>query len=495
MPFVPVRGFAPDADPTEPGVLVDCTNLLPSLRGVMPLPAGATSGVNSASASVVVAHATFKLDGSARVFNVGRTGATTIKAYEQDQADWTDVSRAAGTYSATQEVRPTFAQYGNQTLMAVGTGEPIQETTTGAFGDLTSAPSAQIVLVALDFAIALNTSDNTDEWRCSAAGDTGSWTADVATQAARGRLYDAPGPIVAGAVLHSNVVAFKERSVFIGQYVGPPAIWSWRQLPGDNIGAPGPLSVVDIETALLWPGHDNFYAFDGTRPVPLGDNRVAEFWVQDLRADFQHAVVGVHDRRRWNVYWAYPSKTAMNQGETSGRLDSYLAYNYRSNLWAYGRLNIQAVFEFPARGLTYDGIATAASLTYDQQPELSYDNILSEEGRPLVAVFDPNRALLIMDGTPLSASMETGDWGTDGVISLLDRVRPRFRDSPTTGTAKHLYKDDLGATARTAVASIALTDGAFDSVFAARWHRHSQEYTGEFELLGWDVSMREDSPE
>ena len=40
-----VLGFAPDADPTTPGVLTDCANLIPSELGMRPGPTAAPVGV------------------------------------------------------------------------------------------------------------------------------------------------------------------------------------------------------------------------------------------------------------------------------------------------------------------------------------------------------------------------------------------------------------------------------------------------------------------
>jgi hypothetical protein len=38
-------------------------------------------------------------------------------------------------------------------------------------------------------------------------------------------------------------------------------------------------------------------------------------------------------------------------------------------------------------------------------------------------------------------------------------------------------------------------DGCFDHVWAARWHRVKQSYTGNMELLGWHVDLEPESLE
>ena len=51
-----VLGFAPDSDPTTPGVLADCANLIPSEMGMRPGPSVTPVGVAAPSCNCVRAH-------------------------------------------------------------------------------------------------------------------------------------------------------------------------------------------------------------------------------------------------------------------------------------------------------------------------------------------------------------------------------------------------------------------------------------------------------
>lgn len=489
MPYVPISGFAPDSDPSTPGILVDADDVLPSIRGMVPFPGLADHGSGSVNASVRGAASLIKLDDTRRVF-VG----TPEGLRELSTATWSDVTRTAasgGSYSTTVNAYWTFAQYGNISF-ASQKGEQIQEMDSGQFENLSTAPGARIVEVVLDFVMAFNTKeatygDSPDRWWCSGAGNKDTWTPNVATQANTGILYDAPGPITAAKKLGSSIVVYKERSMFFGQYVGPPDVWSFRLLPGTGIGTPGPYGVVDIRSAHVFVGFEDFYVFDGTRPQAIGTNRVAEFFFDDLNHNFKTKIVGFHDRQNWRVTWFYPSIAA-----DTGSLDSYISYNYRGDRWGFGRYATEFAFEFFTPGVSYDEMGTYYS-TYDDIPQADYDELFKPKGAPKSAVFTDNM-LGTLEAVAGNSWMRTGDTGQDGVITKVERIRPRFKQSPATGTQTLFFRDDLGVSASQATI-VTLTDGAFDSVYAARWLQSRQDYTGDYELLGWDVVSNPESPE
>lgn len=129
-------------------------------------------------------------------------------------------------------------------------------------------------MTAAGFVIALNINgmgigDSPDGWGCSGIRDQTIWIPSVSTQCAAGRLLDSPGAIKAGAALGSDVVAYKNTSMYVGRYVGPPVIWSWTRVAGD-IGCSGPESVVVIGTKHFFIGPADIYVFDGTVPRPIG---------------------------------------------------------------------------------------------------------------------------------------------------------------------------------------------------------------------------------
>src|SRR5574340_1039360 len=151
--MIPFRSFSPDLDPTTPGIITDCTNLIPTLRGYKGGPSGVDVGMDALAAAALTAAVMTKLDGSNRLI-----AGTTTKLYEKSGTAWTDVSRVSA-YNATTTYPWRFAQFGD-TSLAVNKGDVIQYSSSGAFADLT-APKAAVMCVSSGFVMIGNTNEAT----------------------------------------------------------------------------------------------------------------------------------------------------------------------------------------------------------------------------------------------------------------------------------------------------------------------------------------------
>jgi hypothetical protein len=94
--------------------------------------------------------------------------------------------------------------------------------------------------------------------------------ANPATQAANGRILDVSGPIRALVAYKDGFIAFKDNSVHVMDYVGPPYIWSVRTV-SNQVGAHGPRSVCELRGVLYFAHSSGLYAFDGASMVSIGD--------------------------------------------------------------------------------------------------------------------------------------------------------------------------------------------------------------------------------
>jgi len=104
-----ITGFAPDIDPTTPGIIKTGSGAVPSLRGVAGAPSAQDTSNDDLTATAVGAATLRALDGSVRTY-----AATASKIFELSGTAWT--SRASGLTSGT----PRFTQFGNQTLIRIG---------------------------------------------------------------------------------------------------------------------------------------------------------------------------------------------------------------------------------------------------------------------------------------------------------------------------------------------------------------------------------------
>jgi len=473
---VKLLGFIPDVDQATPGIIVDCDQIVPSLRGVKGAPSPVSVGLAAADAAVTGAAVITKLDASTRLFL-----GSEAKIEEATSATALTDRSAGGGYTGTSPWR--FAQFGDITL-ATNKAQAIQSSTTGSFATVTGAPRAAMIDTVGDFVFAFDTVDGTfgtnpDGWWCCAQRDSTDWTPDIQTQSARGNLQSVPGPITGGKRLGDSIVAYKQRGMFIGTYVGPPAIWTWQEIPG-SIGAWSQESIVPIGNAAhVFVGYDDFYWFDGSRPVAIGEG-VREFFFSDMDKSNASKIKGLHDFENKLIYFFYPSVGG------GGAIDSCIVYNYQTRRWGLADRTIEATIEYVAANVTYDNLGSLYS-TYADLPSVPYDSFFTA-GRPIPAIINTSHVLQSLDGATSSWYFTTGDFGDEINNAVITKVKPRFKVNPTTSTLTNYYRQNLGD-ALTEGATTTWENGRYDVIQSARWHRGKFSGTGNVECYGFDISV------
>ena len=462
----PIIGFAPDADQTMPGILSDCTNLVPALTGMEGGPSAITpTGVPALDAAAQGAAVVYKLDDSRRLF-----AGTGTKLQELVSGTWTDRSRGAG-YTVGPDSRWMFAQFGDSTLASSG-AETIQRSTTGAFADISGAPSASVLFTVGSFVMALNVNDGTikqDGWHCCAAFDDTDWTPSITTQAASGRLVSTPGPLTAGARLGEYAVAYKERSIYLGQYVGPPVIWDWTQVADGGAGCVGKNAVCDIGGVHFFVGPDNFWLFDGTRPQPLADGLLRKWFAGNASAEYLYKTVCTFDRENNRVWIFYPSSNATE-------CDSALVYHVQTKRWGRADRSIQCALTYVASSITIDGM-DALSATIDTLPDISFDSRFWLSAASVLSVFNTSNQIQTLSGSSASSSMTTGEAGDDDAVMLLQQIRCRYGLAPDSATVQTRYAMNSGDMFMDGPSG-AMNDGKFDTLKAAWWHKANISFIG-----------------
>lgn len=467
-----IIGFAPDADPLAPGVLTDCENVVPTYHGLAGAPSlvEAVSGLPALAAQCRGAAVLTDTDGTRRTF-----AGTQTDMYELTGVTWTDVSRVAN-YTGSPDSRWIFAQFGNIAI-ATDNGAPIQASASGVFADIATAPSAKVVFATKDFLIALATNDGTfgnlpDGWWCSAFQDHSSWTPSVATQATRGRLVGGGGGFMAGLALGSYAVAYKARAMFLGTYAeGSPIVWQWQQIPGE-VGCVGPDAIADLGGVHFFVGEDNIWLFDGTRPIPIGDGTVRQ-WFFDTADPFSltHAVVR-YDRHN-DLVWLFFSAGGAG-------IDSALVYATKTKRWSRANQTIEAALNFLSPGITWDTIETVA-LTWETLPNISWDSPFWDAGAASFAVFNTAHQLRALTGASTGGSITTGDVGGSTNTSMLVSSKLGFVQAPSSATATASSKASQGLTLVSGTTS-PFAEGKFCHRQTARYHRIRYDMVGPFEV-------------
>lgn len=474
--MTPIAGYAPDADPTTPGVIVDCVNMVPTLRGMAGAPSPvAPLGVGALSSDARGAGVTTNTAGARRIF-VG----TQTALMELAGGTWTDRSKSGG-YVGGPESRWSLAQFGDYTIASNGV-DTMQASSTAAFANITEAPKAKIVVSAANFVLAFNTSESTygvqgDRWWCSAFQDHTHWTPSLSTQATTGRLIGDGGEITAAVRMGEQVVAFKKTSIHVGTYVGTPVVWQWAQVPGE-IGCVGPEAAADLGGACMFVGHSNIWLFDGsTRPVPVSEGSVRQWFFDNCSPKYRYRTIVHADKQNGRVWIFFPGNTS-----TTGQPDRCLVYHLGRKEWGRADIAAQCALNSVTPSVSFDTVPG----TFDALPNVAFDSQYWLDGGVVPAVVNGSRQLVALVGAAGASSFTTGDLGDDDAATMLRRARLRFLRKPGTATAQGFTKSGEGE-ALTAVGSASMNDSGFDLRQSARWHRLRFSFTGDVEVTGLRV--------
>lgn len=482
-------GYAPDLDQTIEGVITDCSAFVPTEKGMQAAPAAQDVGIAALANTCFGAAAVRKLDNSTRII----AGSATA-LYERSGLTWADRTRGTGAYTLGSDSFWRFAQFGDTTL-AAAKSDTLQASSSTTFADVAGAPKASIVETVGNFVFLFDTNevtygDSPNRWWCSAIRDYTNWTPSISTQSATNTLVSSPGKILAGRRFGDQIVVYKERAMYIGTYVGAPLIWDFQQIPGEA-GCSSQEAVVNIGNAdnpvHIFMGADDFWRFDGARPVPLG-GPLRRTVYGDLLSTYAYRIKTLHDRVNSRVYFFYPSRGG------NGAVDSGIVYHYRNNTWGRDDRTIEAALEYIAGGITYDTWDTVAA-TYDTLPStISYDSPFWTSGQPTPGFFNTSHKLNSLDAIPTNSSFTTGDMGDDDNFYLLDRVKPRWLTKPTSATMTNFYKNNEGD-ALTTDFTTSMASSRFDLLRSARWHRLQFNMVGATVLNEIDAKYQPDGSE
>jgi hypothetical protein len=464
--MTPILGFQPDADQRTPGLLSNCSNLIPDVVGMKGAPSAQTpSDVPALAAACLGAAVITKLDGTRRTF-AGASDAI----YELVAGVWDDVS-AAGGYNSGADTLWSIAQFGDTTIMS-NRVDPMQAATSGDFADIAGAPKAEIVFSVGAFVMAMNVNDGAekpDGWHNCAAFDATDWTEDPATQSNSGRLVSTPGPITAGLRLGEYAVAYKSDAIYLGQYVGSPSVWDWTQVPGGESGSVGKRAICDIGGVHFFVGQDNFWLFDGTSAIPVADGKVKRWFADNSNPEFLYKTVCVFEKSDNRVWIFYPS-------EASETLDAVLVYHVRNKEFGRATMSIETALEYISAGATIDGLDDY-SATIDGLPDVSFDSPFWLTGTRALSVFNTSHQLQTLTGASVSSSLTTGEVGDDDAVSLLQQIRLRYSTAPTSATVQTYAAMNSGEDFM-AGPSGTMNDGKFDCLKASKLHKATASFTG-----------------
>lgn len=468
--MTPLLGFSPDVEPTTPGAIMECQNLIPDPKGMRSAPSASDAGVSALAAACRGSAVTRNLTGNSRLF-----AGTSSNVYELGGTTWSSVS--SGHSLGSDDVW-RFVSFGNDAL-AICPSVGLLRSTGGSFSSVAGAHAAKAIAAAQGFVMLLNHGTTPDGWKCSGYLDVTTWTPSVSTQSNEGRLIEGQGAITAGLRMGDTIVAYKERGIFVGIYVGGDVVWQWTMPVGD-VGCVGVEAVADTPRGHVFVGSDNIYLFDGHRAQAVGD-QIRQWWIDNSSSQFRYRTKLMWDRDNALVWMFYP-------GVNSSECDRTLVFHVPSGRWGVSDLTVEAVLNYTYQGITYD---TAASLgyTYDSGAAFSYDSPFWLASKSNPAIFATDHKIKSLTGIPGSWWLSTGDYGDETQASFLGRVNVRWFDQPDSATCTGYTKTSSGAPA--VVGETTSFDGSkFPMRQTARFHRVRIDGSGSAGLSAIDLKLQ-----
>jgi hypothetical protein len=482
--MIPLIGYAPDANPNTPGVIVDCSAYVPSPRGMRAAPSPVTGGLSAALASACRGCSLErKLDGTTRFF-----AGTATKLYEAGATTWTDVTRTVGgDYTLGASNRWRFSQFGNVSL-ATSKTDTMQFSSSGAFANISGGIKAAVIDTVNDYIVACNTNegtygDSTNRWWVTP--NYADWTPSIPNLIATGIITSSAGGITAVKRFGDAAIIYKDHSMHRGLFVGPPIVFATQEIAGD-IGTPSQEAVAFIGTEseprhVFW-GFDDFYMFDGSRPSRIGAP-VRETVFAEINRSYAYKCAANHDRYNSLVYFYYPSGS-------SGDLNKCVVYDYKRDRWGRDDRTIEAVSQSTSLPYTYADYGSLVS-TYGSSLNATYDSQFWVQSNVFPIIFNSSHVLQALVGSGSDGSFLLGDVGDEVEYSLLTRIQPRFLTRPTSAVAINYYRLETDTNWITDSTMTMAPNGRFFPLREARWHRVRISTVGDCEISDMRLTLEQ----
>jgi hypothetical protein len=491
--------WAPDLDPSweiNPGVLRTVDFCFPAKTGGLRSMA-AYDLANDVTGPSVLATATYGTPLIGRATANGTFVGTTkrlVLLTPGAGVSWTDKSKGAANYTTATDWQ--FATRGSRTF-AASIVNPLQVSTSGGtFADCAgSPPKASFVVAQSNFLLLADTDDGThttDQVWTSAIGNDADFAPSLATECSTYLLRDTDGPITAFEALRNIVVAYKADSIYVGEYTGvSPYFWRWRCV-SHNVGCSASHGVARVgDTHYFWHDSD-LWQFDGVNLKQI-DVKVSN-WVRNNYTQLALATLkATTDAVEGLIVW---------YGDASYSLG--LCYNVFTNRIGF----VSNMSTGTLRSTVYSSVVVGPPSYLSYFPRLQSLSSTAYRNIMLIGVGATNMEAGMVRHATGTATADTGDVGTEGIMTTARSIAPRltpFYDSVGAtasgvsgmGTGQRFYKANSGGVwgnnqVDTLTTSSAATEPypRWEGVRTAHWHRFRMPWTSD-DLVGVTIDADE----
>ena len=274
-----------------------------------------------------------------------------------------------------------------------------------------------------------------------------------------------------------------EKAIARMQYVGSPLIFTFEKVE-TNHGCNYPNSVASLGASqVFYLADDGFFMFNGQRSIPIGAEKVDQFFFDDLDFSNTDRISCAIDPENQVVMWGYPS------GDGTGNPDRILAYNYAVQKWSIAELDHELLSSSLTPSFSVEGLDTISSTL--EGLTTSLDSRFYSGGFFQLSA-GKDKKIHTITGAPLAATLETTEFEPANMRhSLIRSVTPYVT---TKGSSAPTVTSQLASRSRqidgfTYGTAVALNnDNTCPIRGSGRYHRVRVSVNGDWRYaLGIDI--------
>lgn len=448
--------WQPDAAPHQSNSLTECINVLPIAGAYAPFPSfDPVSGVVLPSDGKGLFSQPLS-DGTPIVY-----AATADHIYRVNQGSLDTPYSNPGLAAASWQ----FTSFDDRVIAINPNANPQGAAPGGMFIDLGGSPPRAHVaaVVGENFLVLGNlvndgidgTRPNRIRWCGFNNPDT--WGTDIATQADFDERPFEGGPVMAITGRETGTV-FQRKALSRMSLTGQPVPFNFTTVEEGR----GPIAtgaVCDIGNLVFLIADDGFFVWDGTTLSPIGDGYVNGWFNDNLDHSAADTIVSAYDPVTRCVLWGFPEF-----GKTSP--SKIMLFSMVDKRFSLIDQPVQQIA--PAQTLPVSLEDMPIPDTYPG----SFDDVQFRGGLAVMAVIDNQRRYGVFGGTPMPATLTTGDYQSQtGQRAFVNSVRPICDASGARISIGARNEDDANAIIWSAPSSRGV-DGACPQRVDARLTRH-----------------------
>lgn len=395
--MIPFASFEPDRSDFDTNTTDTVLNVMPRLNGWGPFPSLSLAS----NALPAVPKGAFLARTSSGTYRTFAGTATKLYEFNGTTRNWDDVSKPATTYAVPSEGSWQFAQFGDLVIATNGVDTPQKFNFGGGstFDDLGgSPPKGSYITVVGDFLLLGSTDTSVRQVWWSGLNNAEFWTprkqsSDFQTFPEGGQVLGMAGFDLGCVIFQDNIIREMTRD--------PNFVFSFQRTDNTRTIA-APLSIVSAGGSIFFATLEGFFRY-GRPSTPIGNERVDRFFADDVDSSYLFLMQGASDPINKTVYWRYRSNNHTNADTT----DRVILYNYALDRWSLIDVELSYIFPSTTPGQTLESL-DALGYTLDTLPT-SLDSRQWAGGTPLIGGFDADFKLGFFSGSPLDATLQTGD--------------------------------------------------------------------------------------